>query len=146
MRLGAKTRYAVAAMLELSQGRDRLSLSEISIKQNIPQSFLEQVFQAMRKNGLVTSERGQAGGFRLSRSPAEITLFDIISALGEPIRTNACDPHEASSCTGLPNKCMAHDVWHDLAAHIQDFLKSMSLAEVASRHQQKCGHVERIVA
>lgn len=140
MRLGAKTRYAVAAMLELAKDSCKVSLSEISAKQKIPQSFLEQVFQAMRKRGLVVSERGQAGGFSLSRAADAITLYDIISALEEPIRTNACNPEAEVSCTGLPHKCMAHDVWEDLALHIQNFLKSTTLAEVASRHQQKCHH------
>ena len=86
MKLSTKGRYAVMAMVDIgTNGAGRaISLAEIAERQDISQEYLEQLFVKLRKAGLVQSARGPGGGYRLARSPSDIAIFDVISAVNEP--------------------------------------------------------------
>ena len=92
MKLTSKGRYAVMAMADLANVKDKktTNLTEISLRQGISISFLEQIFLKLKKNDLVKSSRGPAGGYTLTRSPEEIKLSSIIKAVDEKVKTVGC--------------------------------------------------------
>jgi Rrf2 family iron-sulfur cluster assembly transcriptional regulator len=136
MRLSTKGRYAVMAMADLakhSANSRPVSLAEISGRQEISLSYLEQLFAKLRRGGLVSSVRGPGGGYRLSRPANEVRISDIILAVDEPIAATRCKPGEAKGCTGTGARCVTHDLWEELGRQIQVFLSGVSLSDVIEK-------------
>jgi Rrf2 family iron-sulfur cluster assembly transcriptional regulator len=136
MRLTTKGRFAVTAMVDLSmrQTRGPVTLSAISERQHISLSYLEQLFGKLRRSKLVTSVRGPGGGYCLARPTSGISVAEIISAVDEPI--------DATQCGGKENciddrRCVTHDLWATLNEKMNDYLGSVSLADVVSHQQGK---------
>ena len=137
MRLTTKGRFAVTAMLDLAlQNTDKpVTLADISERQGISLSYLEQLFSRLRRNGLVKSVRGPGGGYRIAKNQAEITISEIITAVDELI--------DATQCGGQENchderRCMTHDLWASLNDKILEYLSGVSLADlVASQREGK---------
>ncbi|MCB1703716.1 MAG: Fe-S cluster assembly transcriptional regulator IscR [Halioglobus sp.] len=134
MRLTTKGRYAVTAMLDLAlNGVDRpVSLADISGRQDISLSYLEQLFAKLRRNSLVSSVRGPGGGYRLSRSGDKIFVAEIIDAVNEAV--------DATGCGGTADcqqgeVCLTHHLWCDLSEQIHNFLSSISLAHLVERRE-----------
>ena len=134
MKLTTKGRYAVTAMLDLSLHNEKgpVSLAEISERQNISLSYLEQLFSKLRKQGLVDSMRGPGGGYSLSRDPKDIAIASIIMAVDENLDVTNCG-NAAGGCHETNKRCLTHNLWMDLSNRIQDFLGSISLQEMMSR-------------
>ena len=132
MKLTSKGRYAVMAMADLAKNNAEkpTSLIEISIRQGISISFLEQLFLRLKKNNLVSSTRGPHGGYVLSRSPAEIKLSYIINAVDEKIKTVKCKKESKKGCNGKSIKCITHDLWYDLENHINNFFEKNTLKDI----------------
>lgn len=133
MRLTTKGRYAVTAMLDLALHSDHgpVSLSDISNRQAISLSYLEQLFAKLRKQSLVTSVRGPGGGYRLSRSRGEIFVAQIVDAVNESVDATGCKGK--SDCQG-GNTCLTHHLWCDLSDQIHDFLNQISLEQLVRRN------------
>jgi Rrf2 family iron-sulfur cluster assembly transcriptional regulator len=136
MRLTTKGRFAVTAMLDLAlaSGRTTVPLADISARQRISLSYLEQLFAKLRRAGLVKSVRGPGGGYLLAKPLDEVSVADIIVAVDEPI--------DATQCGGLENcldehKCLTHDLWARLNDHIFDYLRGVTLAELASSQRAR---------
>ena len=132
MRLTTKGRYAVTAMLDLALHYEDgpITLADISSRQGISLSYLEQLFAKLRRQGLVDSTRGPGGGYRLSRSPKEIPIANVITAVDENIETTRCG--------GLGNcqdddKCLTHELWAELSERIYNFLSDISLGDLVER-------------
>ncbi|UCE88259.1 MAG: Fe-S cluster assembly transcriptional regulator IscR [Pseudomonadota bacterium] len=132
MRLTTKGRYAVTAMLDLAiHYKDGpITLADISHRQGISLSYLEQLFSKLRKQGLVDSTRGPGGGYRLSREADAIPVADVITAVDEKV--------DATRCGGLANcqddqQCLTHELWSDLSEQIYVFLKNISLGQLVER-------------
>lgn len=132
MRLTTKGRYAVTAMLDLALHYDDgpITLADISQRQGISLSYLEQLFSRLRKQGLVDSTRGPGGGYRLSRAATDIAVADVITAVDEKVETTRCG--------GLANcqdeqQCLTHELWTELSSQIHDFLSGISLGNLVSR-------------
>jgi Rrf2 family iron-sulfur cluster assembly transcriptional regulator len=132
MRLTTKGRYAVTAMLDLAIHADKgpVSLADISKRQEISLSYLEQLFSKLRKSELVSSVRGPGGGYRLSRSLDSIFVAQIVDAVNESI--------DATNCNGQGNCnqgeiCLTHHLWEDLSEQIHRFLSGISLENLVSR-------------
>jgi len=140
VKLTAKGRYAIMAMTDLAAQTAKgghgcvVSLSEISERQSISLSYLEQLFGKLRKASLVESHRGHAGGYSLSKSSDTITLDSIISAVDEDIKLHGCTPEIKQHCTGHTTQCMTHSLWDALEAHIEDFLAKVSVADVVAQN------------
>ena len=132
MKLTSKGRYAVMAMADLAKhdAKEPTSLSEISLRQGISISYLEQLFLKLRKNNLVESARGASGGYFLSRSPEKIKLLSIISAVDEKIKTVKCRRESKKGCNGKSVKCITHNLWDDLEAHINEFFENNTLKDI----------------
>lgn len=135
MRLTTKGRYAVTAMLDLAlnAGEGPIALSDISGRQEISLSYLEQLFSRLRKCGLVSSARGPGGGYRLGKDAEEISVADVISAVDESVDATRCGG--LRNCKGK-NRCLTHDLWEDLSSEIFSFLNGISLAELVSRRHR----------
>jgi Rrf2 family iron-sulfur cluster assembly transcriptional regulator len=136
MRLTTKGRYAVTAMLDLAlHGTDRpVSLADISGRQDISLSYLEQLFAKLRRNNLVSSVRGPGGGYRLSRGSDETYVAQIIDAVNETV--------DATGCGGTADcqqgeVCLTHHLWSDLSDQIHTFLSEISLANLVERNEVK---------
>ena len=142
MKLTSKGRYAVMAMADLAKNnvKEPISLTEISLRQGISLSFLEQLFLRLKKNNLVLSARGPNGGYVLSKSPEEIKLSSIIKAVDEKIKTVKCKKNSKRGCNGKSIKCITHNLWDDLEIHINNFFEKNTLKDIVFRvnkNQQK---------
>jgi Rrf2 family iron-sulfur cluster assembly transcriptional regulator len=132
MRLTTKGRYAVTAMLDLALHYDDgpITLADISQRQGISLSYLEQLFSRLRKQGLVDSTRGPGGGYRLSRSSDDIAVADVITAVDEKVETTRCGG--LSNCQD-EQQCLTHDLWTELSTQIHNFLSGISLGNLVAR-------------
>ncbi len=142
MKLTSKGRYAVMAMADLAKNDAKypISLNEISLRQGISLSFLEQLFLRLKKNNLVLSSRGPNGGYVLSRSPEEIKLSSIINAVNENIKTVKCKKTSKKGCNGKSIKCITHNLWFDLEIHINNFFEKNTLRDIIfkeTKYEQK---------
>ena len=135
MRLSTKGRYAVMAMVDLSghsEGKP-VALAEIAERQEISQSYLEQLFGKLRKGGLVSSVRGPGGGYLLARDPKDMRVSDIVMAVDEPLSATRCTPGSPAGCHSHKGRCMTHDLWEELGNQIYLYLSSVSLHDVCER-------------
>lgn len=132
MRLTTKGRYAVTAMLDLAlHYKDGpITLADISKRQGISLSYLEQLFSRLRKQELVDSTRGPGGGYRLSRDSYEIAVADVITAVDEKVETTRCGG--LSNCQD-DSQCLTHDLWTELSSQIHNFLMGISLGNLVDR-------------
>jgi len=132
MKLTSKGRYAVMAMADLAKNnvKEPTSLAEISLRQGISISYLEQLFLKLRKNNLVQSTRGPSGGYVLSKPPDEIKLLSIISAVDEKIKTVKCRKESKKGCNNKSIKCITHNLWDDLENHINKFFEENTLTDI----------------
>ena len=132
MKLTSKGRYAVMAMADLAKNNAKkpTSLTEISLRQGISISYLEHLFLKLRKNNLVQSARGPSGGYILSKPPEEIKLLSIMSAVDEQIKTVKCRKESKKVCNGKSIKCITHNLWDDLEAHINKFFEDNTLNDI----------------
>ena len=133
MRLTSKGRYAVTAMLDVTihASHGPVSLADISERQGISLSYLEQLFSKLRKYGLVNSIRGPGGGYRLGKCSAEIAVADVIIAVNESVDATKCQGK--GNCQG-GQQCITHSLWEDLSERIEEFLKNITLAELVAKH------------
>ena len=132
MKLTSKGRYAVMAMADLAKNyvEEPTSLTEISLRQGISIAYLEQLFLKLRKNNLVQSVRGPSGGYVLSKPQGEIKLLSIIKAVDEEIKTVKCKKESKKGCNGKSIKCITHNLWDDLEAHINKFFENNTLNDI----------------
>ena len=134
MRLTTKGRYAVTAMLDLALHVDAgpTSLADISQRQDISLSYLEQLFAKLRRSQLVVSVRGPGGGYLLSRPSADIFVAEIIDAVNENVDATGCNGR--ADCQD-GETCLTHYLWCDLSAQIHQFLSGISLASLVERRE-----------
>ncbi len=143
MRLTTKGRFAVTALADLAMhpGSGPVTLNEISARQRISLSYLEQLFGKLRRRALVKSVRGPGGGYRLARDAAQISIADIIHAVDESI--------DATQCGGKENchddqKCLTHDLWARLNDHIFDYLGAITLKQLIDEQKAKQDGVSQV--
>ena len=132
MKLTSKGRYAVMAMADLAKNNVKkpTNLTEISLRQGISIAYLEQLFLKLRKNNIVQSARGPSGGYVLSKPPGDIKLLSIIRAVDEKIKTVKCRKESKKGCNGKSIKCITHNLWDDLEAHINKFFEDNTLNDI----------------
>lgn len=136
MRLTAKGRYAVTAMLDLAvhQAEGPITLADISRRQGISLSYLEQLFAKLRRRNLVNSVRGPGGGYTLQREPSEIFVAEIVDSVDENV--------DATRCSGRADcqhgeMCLSHQLWSELSDEIHHFLAGINLASIIEKREVK---------
>ena len=136
MKLTTKGRYAIIAMVDLRLNGtvDPVRLKDVSQRQNISLSYLEQLFSKLRLSGLVKSVRGPGGGYVLNKSPSEINLLDVITAVDENIDQTQCGG--AMNCIN-EKPCLTHFIWTDLNSIINKYMEGINLGDIALREDVK---------
>jgi Rrf2 family iron-sulfur cluster assembly transcriptional regulator len=135
MKLTTKGRYAVTAVLDLAfhEQDGPVSLADISERQGISLSYLEQLFSRLRRNNVVASTRGPGGGYSLARPDTEISMAEIILAVDESYDATSCGGE--GTCSGDSYQCLTHDLWTELSEEIHEFLNGIMLSEMKSRKE-----------
>ena len=138
MKLTTKGRYAVMAMADLASYANGkpISLTEISLRQNISLSYLEQLFLKLKICNLVKSVRGANGGYTLVKPASEIKLSNIIYAVDETVKTLNCKKESKKGCNHKSMKCITHNLWDDLDQHINNFFEKVKLEDLVEKKRQ----------
>ena len=134
MKISAQEEYGLRCLLQLARSeRDEVvSVKEIASKEGLSQAYVEKLLRLLSKSGLVHSVRGVKGGYVLNRSPADVTLGEVVRALGEVLTT----AHICQQFTGLEAQCVhfsdcgIRSVWSGLTTYIQNFLDKTTLASL----------------
>ena len=126
MKLTTKSRYAVNALTELGalESFGPVSLSDLSVNQNIELSYLEQIFRKLRIAGIVKSTRGRNGGYMYAKDPSIITIKDIMNAVEEDLDATSCN---GSSDCNYGKKCKTHNLWHELNEVVDNYLSKITI-------------------
>src|SRR5262245_66223478 len=136
MQVSSRGKYSVRAVLDIAQHSDGapVSLAAISQREGISILFLEQLFQLLRKGNIVKSSRGSHGGYVLARDPSEITIGEIVRLIEPPLYTSSCFSKEESvdDCR-ISSSCISGAIWKQLAEHVDNFLDSITLADLANK-------------
>jgi Rrf2 family protein len=136
MRITAVEEYGLRCLLALArQGTtSQLSISEIAEKEGLSIPYASKLLGILRKAGLVVAARGRSGGFSIARAPKEITMYEVLTALGGPL----IDPNHCQKYTGQKeecvhvNNCSVHDILGGLAGMVQNFLSRITLQDLLS--------------
>ncbi|MGK2906798.1 MAG: Rrf2 family transcriptional regulator [Desulfuromonadales bacterium] len=137
MRMSTKAQYAVRAMVNLNLYSDGspVTLRDISLRESISLTYLEQLFVKLRRGKIVKSVRGPGGGYLLARPADEIQVDQIIDSVEESLVPVSCmDQKNGCVCD---DHCVTHNVWHGLAERIRHFLASITLADLTEEAQRR---------
>lgn len=137
MRMSTKAQYAVRAMVNLNLHSDGapVALKDISVRENISLTYLEQLFVKLRRGEIVKSVRGPGGGYILARPAKDIQVDEIIDSVEESLVPVSCmDEKNGCACD---DQCVTHNVWHGLGERIRTFLASITLDELTQEAQAK---------
>ncbi len=134
MKVTSKGRYAVTAMLDLAlHSRDGdVALTAIAARQDIPASYLGQLFAQLCRSGLVASRRGPGGGYRLAKASDDISVADVICAVDESVDNTRCGGK--ADCQGN-QRCLSHGLWENLNHKVYNFLSATSLSAVLAERE-----------
>ncbi|MBL7003061.1 MAG: Rrf2 family transcriptional regulator [Gammaproteobacteria bacterium] len=136
MRLSTKSRYAVTSLLDVVMHSEEgpVSLADISKRQGVSLSYLEQLFSKMRRHDLVISTRGPGGGYLLSREPGEINIADVVQSVDEELKVFNKDALEGGVSF---EPCLTETLWDELSDEIMGYLSGITLAEIIISHQKE---------
>ena len=136
MKLTSKGRYAVMAMADLASNTNTgpISLTEISLRQNISLAYLEQIFIKLKNKKLVKSSRGATGGYILEKPASEIKLSNIIFAVDEEVKMLNCKKNSKKGCNNKSTKCITHNLWDELDQHINGFFEKVKLQDLVKQN------------
>ena len=136
MKLTTKGRYAVMAMADLALYKDNgpISLTDISLRQNISLPYLEQIFIKLKDSNLVKSTRGAKGGYILEKPANEIKISNIIFAVDEEVKTLNCKKESKKGCNNKSTKCITHNLWDQLDQHINNFFEKVKLQDLVKKN------------
>jgi Rrf2 family iron-sulfur cluster assembly transcriptional regulator len=137
MKLTTKGRYAVMAMADIALFRDKgpISLTDVSLRQNISLAYLEQIFIKLKNKNLVKSIRGAKGGYVLDIPPEDIKISSIISAVDEEVKMLNCKKESKRGCNNKSSKCITHNLWDQLDQHINNFFEKVKLQDLVKKNQ-----------
>jgi Rrf2 family cysteine metabolism transcriptional repressor len=138
MKLSTKGKYGVRAVFEIARhfGKGPITIKEISERQGISFSYLEQILHKLGKAGLIESVRGPSGGYLLGRKPQELTIGDIVRVLEGPIALSHClEPGESGDCYQADD-CVARMVWAKVGEKIEKALDSISFQDLLQNRKE----------
>lgn len=139
MRLSTKSRYGLRAMFDIAYncGNNPTQIQDISRRQNISQRYLEQIFQSLKKAGIITSKRGPQGGYMLARKPEEINLAEIVKASEGDLKLVECFGRGAKKARcRLDGECVTQTVWQGAEDVLTSYLEGMNLQTLCERGEQ----------
>ena len=128
MKVSAKGRYAVRAVINLTQSQvKQKSVRELAEEEDISPLFLEKIFSKLKKHGIITSVRGAHGGFSLNKKPNEISIMSILEAIGEEMNPTPCSTEKCGK------ECDISYFWTMTKDHMYDFFSRVTIADVIQR-------------
>lgn len=136
MRLSTKSRYGLRAMFDIAYncGTAPTQIQDISRRQHISQRYLEQIFQSLKKGGLLKSKRGPQGGYMLAKEPQEITLQEIIQATeGDLLLVECSSKGRKKTGCEFDGVCVTQSVWQEAAAKLNDYFATITLKDLCDR-------------
>ncbi|MGD2062546.1 MAG: Rrf2 family transcriptional regulator [Nitrospirota bacterium] len=144
MLLSTKITYSVRSLAYIanySTGERPIPLSEIAEVEGISLHYLEQLFNKLRRGGIVTSIRGPKGGFFLARPASEISIDDIIGVLGIEVFSNLTEGVDSGDAEMSERSCAAGTgrMWQDFKRYIRDYLGNRTLQEIIDDCRQQEG-------
>jgi Rrf2 family protein len=133
-----KSKYAVRALVELARRESDAPVPLVAIAEarGIPSQFLEHLFAALRRAGILQSYRGVRGGFAFNRPPDQVTVLDIVEILDGPIEPALCTTDE--TCERRPI-CSVGDVWVQAKLSVEEVLSSVTIKDLATRESSRAG-------
>jgi len=137
MKLNTKTRYGIRTMIELAMdwGGKGLFQKDISERQSISYKYLDHIISALKTKGLIINVEGKKSGYRLSRKPEDITVYDIFTAFEPELSIVDCVSSSKEKCIGNKS-CAAQELWCELNNHIIKFLKSQNLKVLSDKQSE----------
>ncbi len=133
MKLSTKGRFAITAMMDIAihERTGPVTLIGISERQGISMSYLEQMFAKLRKGGLVEGIRGPGGGYRLARRPEQVSVADIIDALGDTMNLTRLKQHQ-DEAEAEEEPPLTEMLWREFDEQLHDFLDGITLDQFAN--------------
>ena len=146
MKLSTKGRYAMVALADiaLQPEGNLVSLGDIAERQSISLPYLEQLFVKLRRSELVSSVRGPGGGYRLARSPSEIRVVDILSAVDESVDATHKGAGASGGASGSRAQSLTNRLWEGLSANVYVYLHQTRLSDVISNELAPCPAVPNL--
>ena len=140
MNISAKSKYAVRALVELAErtgpaDHAPVRLNDIAASREMPLQFLEQVFAALRRAGIVRSRRGASGGYILARPAEQISVLEIVEALDGLLTPAVCTQGQCERIEG----CGAATVWLEAKEAVEDVFRRTTIAGLAERERANGG-------
>ena len=135
MRITTKGRYGLRAVINLAGARHSrpISIGSIANEEKVSSEFLEQIFFKLKKAGLIRSVRGPGGGFVLNKKPSEISVQNILEAVGESRGLTPCTLRRKTLCD-RPEPCAAHEIWTGLQKTMEDYLSNVTLKDILEKN------------
>lgn len=132
MKLSNKGRYGVRAIFDIAfhSGGKATQIKDISRRQAIPPRFLEQIFQDLKRAGLVTSKRGPRGGYALAMEADDVRVGDIVRALEGPVDLVGSDPNDTADET---SRVVTEDVFSELSNNIEACFDAVTIQDLCDR-------------
>jgi len=135
MKVSMRVDYGIRVLVDLAQAEGVAQTSEIAHRQGIPEPYLDQILTVLRKAGFITSKRGPQGGHVLARDPSQVSVAEVMAALGNPPSLRCLEqPADCARST----LCVQRDVWRQIDEATQKLLAAISIGEMA--HQQERRH------
>ena len=147
MKLSTKGRYAMVALTDLALAPPDavMSLSDLSSRQDISLTYLEQLFVRLRRAGLVESVRGPRGGYKLAKPASSIRVADVLAAVDETVSALHTGPSASGGVSGSQAQSMANRLWEGLSAHVYVYLHQTRLSDVAANDLAPCPAVPNLL-
>lgn len=147
MKLSTKGRYAMVALADLALASEDglVTLADVSRRQDISLPYLEQLFVKLRRADLVMSVRGPGGGYRLARSPEQIRVSEVLSAVDETVSALHTGAGMKGASSGSRAQSLTNRLWEGLSAHVYVFLHQARLSDVIGNDMAPCPAVPNIL-
>ena len=139
MRLSTKSRYGVRAIFDIAYHSAGLEtqVKDISRRQEISPRYIEQIFQHLKKAGIIDSKRGPAGGYFLAKKPDEITVGEIIRVTEGGIDPVLClDPEDPDRLCGRSEECVTRMIWNEAGNRLKEYFDSVTIKDLCEKAQK----------
>ena len=139
MRLSTQSRYGVRAIFDIAYNSEGLEtqVKDISRRQGISQRYLEQIFQKLKRAGIVGSKRGPSGGYFLSKKPENITVGEVIRITEGGITPVLCvNPENSMQPCERSGECVTQIIWNEAGKRLKEYFDSITIKDLCNRAQK----------
>lgn len=140
MKISTKGRYALRMMIDLAEQENKgyIALKEIAQRQQISKKYLEQIIPVLNRSGLLLTNRGFQGGYKLAKHPKEITVGEVLRNTEGSLAPVACLEHKPNQCERC-NECITLPIWEGLERVVNEYLDGITLYDIISTKRAGTG-------